>query len=70
MPRVIDVPGFEGILVHAGNYQENTQGCILVGMQRSDDRSLVASAAALELLESELRRIQEPSYLVLLNPKE
>lgn len=30
--RVHDVPGRDGILIHAGNVPENTKGCILAGM--------------------------------------
>lgn len=35
MIRVKNVPGFEEILVHPGNSDEDTEGCILVGLSAS-----------------------------------
>lgn len=36
LPRLLDVPGFDGILIHVGNYANpDSYGCILVGFNKS-----------------------------------
>lgn len=32
VPRLLNVKGFEGILIHAGNTEKDSAGCLLVGM--------------------------------------
>lgn len=37
LPHVMDVPGFEAIEIHIGNWPKDTLGCLLVGTTRGDD---------------------------------
>lgn len=34
MPRIMNVKGFDGILIHAGNSDKDTEGCLLVGYNK------------------------------------
>ena len=32
LPRLINVPGYEGVLIHVGNTHKNSSGCLLIGL--------------------------------------
>lgn len=49
VPRLHDVPHFDGILIHTGNTVADTSGCILVG-DNSSPGVLTGSLAAFERL--------------------
>jgi Family of unknown function (DUF5675) len=55
LPLLLDVPGFSGIRIHAGNTEKDTEGCILVGTGRAKE-SVTNSRLAMSLL---MPRIEE-----------
>jgi hypothetical protein len=53
LPLLLKVPNFEGIRIHAGNKSEDTEGCLLLGMNRTTD-TVTESRKAMSLFMPQL----------------
>ncbi len=60
-PHILDVPGFEDIEIHNGNYPRDTHGCTLVGQTRGAD-FVGESISALDILLPKLPSEFEITY--------
>jgi len=56
LPRLVGVNGFEGVLIHIGNFPKDTEGCILVGKNKIKgqliDSTIVFTELYAKLLEA------------------
>ena len=64
LPRLVDVPGFEGILIHTGNSEQDSLGCVLVG-EKSGDK-LINSAKTFKQLMNILTKTKEDITITIL----
>lgn len=64
MPRLINVPAFEGILIHAGNTAKDSAGCILVG-ENKEVGKVLNSMATFKKLYAKLKEAKEYIYITI-----
>jgi hypothetical protein len=65
LPLLQNVPGFEGIRIHAGNGPDDTEGCILVGMAKTPE-SVTHSKQAFDALFKKIREALDAGEKVTL----
>lgn len=64
VPRLVNVPAYEGVLIHIGNYPKDTEGCILVG-KNTKVGAVLESAATFQKLYAILKEVKEPIYITI-----
>ena len=54
MPRVLNVPHFEGILIHPGSSEKSSAGCIIVGLNKVVGRVIDSQKCWYHLMDNYL----------------
>lgn len=65
MPQILNVPGFEGVRIHCGNKPEDTEGCILVGMEKENPDAIGKSRIAYDKLMAELEKFEKDGKIYI-----
>ena len=64
LPRLINVPGFEGVLIHVGNTAKDTEGCLLVGKNTKVGKVLESRVTFVRLYEI-LKKAKDSIYITI-----
>lgn len=70
LPILLNVPGFAGVRIHAGNTAKDTDGCILLGLAKDDSGCAVwHSREAMQLIQPKITEALKSGevYLNVLN---
>lgn len=64
LPRLINVPAFDGVLIHIGNTVNDTEGCILVGKNKQVGKVLDSTVTFRALYEV-LKQSKDTIYITV-----
>ena len=64
LPRLLNVPAFEGVLIHIGNTANDTEGCLLVGRNTKVGKVL-DSGATFRKLYDKLKASKELIFITV-----
>lgn len=65
LPRLLSVPAFSGVLIHPGNTQADTEGCILVGQNKEVGKVINSQATFHKLMDVLLNAKEEITITIL-----
>ena len=67
LPLLLNVPGFDGIRIHPGNTDHDTEGCILVGLEFKGGDFIGDSRKAFSLVFERIKESRETELEIICN---
>lgn len=67
MPHILEVPGFDGVRIHWGNWSFNTEGCLLLGRVRNSLDEILQSKVAFDVFFKKLDESKEQHWITIEN---
>ena len=64
LPRLVNVPAFDGVLIHIGNTANDTEGCILVG-KNTQVGKVLQSTVTFRALYEVLKKAKDTIYITV-----